>query len=249
MKLEESISKIISETVKKKNAEKELTEEEIQAIIDTYINYVNTKGLNKFSTSLRNALIQNMPEMLVEHRDIQEAFEQRLQERWKKALNLYDTCVVIGREAGELFNKEHRPQAAKDNDLVFEVIMRIHVRACQTVSAIGILLKSGYARDALARQRTLHELAVTASFIKEHGSETAKRYWEHNVIESCKIVKEHERYCERLGQTPYEPAYIEQLHLRKAAFIDKYGKIFDDQYGWAAHALGKEKGRVQFREI
>lgn len=249
MKLEESILKIILDKIKQKAAEKELTEEEMQSIIATYINYIKIDGINHFSTSLTDTLKKKMPEMLIEHREIQAAFEQRLQERWKKALDLYDTSVVIGREAGELCVKEHRAQAVNEKDLVFEVLMRIHVKACQTVSAIGILLKSGYARDALARHRTLHELSVTASFIAQHGQETAERYWEHNVIESCKIVKEHELVYERLGDTPYDPAYIEKLHMRKAKLIDKYGTVYEDQYGWAAHALGRKKGRVQFREI
>lgn len=247
MKLEESILKIISEAILKKSAEGELTEEQIQGLIDTYIPAI-TDGLKNFSTSLTNTLMQNMPEMLVEHRNIQAAFEQTLQERWKKALDLYDTCVVIGRESGELYNKEHRPQAAKDQDLVFEVLMRIHVKACQTVSAVGVLLKSGYARDALARQRTLHELAVTASFIKEHGQETAERYWLHNGIESYKVAILNQQYFERLGETPYDPAEIDQLTSQKDALLRRFGKVFYEQYGWAAYALGMTKG-VQFKHI
>lgn len=249
MKLHDSILKTISEAVRKKAAEKELTEEQIQEIIDKSIKIALTEGIDSSSTAVTNTLVQRMPEMLVEHRNIQAAFEQRLQERWKKALDLYDTCVVIGSEAGELCVKEHRAHAVKDKDLVFEVLMRIHVKACQTVSAIGVLLKSGYARDALARQRTLHELAVTASFIKEYGQETAERYWEHNVIESYKIAKEHDLVYERLGDTPHDPAYIEKLHLRKAELLRKYGDVFKEPYGWAAYALGRKKGGIQFRDI
>jgi Family of unknown function (DUF5677) len=247
MKLEESILKIVSEGILKKAAEGELTEEQIQRLIDTYISAI-TDGLKNFSTSLTHTLMQNMPEMLVEHQNIQAAFEQRLQERWKKALDLYDTCVVIGRECGELCNKEHRPQAAKDQDLVFEVLMRIHVKACQTVSAVGVLLKSGYARDALARQRTLHELAVTASFIQKYGQETAERYWLHNVIESYKVALLNQQYAERLGETPYDPAEIEQLRIQKDALLLRFEKVFYEQYGWAAYALGRAKG-VQFKHI
>ncbi len=247
MKLEESIVKIISEAILKKAAEEELTEEQMLHLIDSYIPAI-TDGLKNFPTSLTLILMQNMPEMLVEHRNIQAAFEQGLQERWKKALDLYDTCVVIGRECGELYNKEHRPQAAKDQDLVFEVLMRIHVKACQTVSAVGVLLKSGYARDALARQRTLHELAVTASFIQKHGQETAERYWLHNAIESYKVAILNQQYSERLGETPYDPAEIDQLTSQKDALLRRFGEAFYEQYGWAAYGLLRTKG-IQFKHI
>ncbi|MGI9059002.1 MAG: DUF5677 domain-containing protein [Ktedonobacteraceae bacterium] len=247
MKLEESILKIISEAIMKKASEQELTEEQVKQLVETYITAI-TDRLANFPTSLTDTLMQKMPEMLNEHRNIQIEFEQRLQKRWEKALDLYDTCVVIGEECGELCAKEHRDQAAKDRDLVFEILMHIHVKACQTVSAVGVLLKSGYARDALARQRTLHELSVTASFIKKHGQGTAEQYWLHNAIESYKAVSQYELYCERLGCDPHEPAELDQLRSQRDRLIHLFGKVFGEQYGWAAKALGKARG-VKFADI
>ena len=166
MTLEESITKKILELLAKKAAEQELDEEQVIKLIEAAIKAVTTDGLKNASGVVADKLKQQIPEMLTQERELQAGFEQRLHERWGKALDLYDAINILARECGDAYAKQHREQAAKDNDLIFPVLMRTHVKACQTASVIGILLKSGYARDALARQRTLHELVVIAFFIK-----------------------------------------------------------------------------------
>src|SRR5438067_2366376 len=93
----------------------------------------------------------------VQEQKVKIDFEERLYQHWGKALDLFETILVFGRNAGAEFNQRIRPYAVKQNDLVFEVLARIHARSCMTTYAILTLLKSGYANDALARARTLHE--------------------------------------------------------------------------------------------
>src|SRR6266571_2091772 len=248
MKLEEIMTKTILEHVAKKAAEEHLDEEQINKLIDAAIKAATTDGLKNASASLADTLRQQIPEMVAQERGMQEEFEQRLYTRWKKALDLYTAINLLTRESGEAFVKRHQAQAVKDKDLVFGVLMRIHVRACQTASAIGVLLKGGYARDALARQRTLHELAAIAYFIKKHGQETAERYWLHNTIESYKAALQYEQYCEQLGYPHHEPAELDLLQAQRDALITRFGTVFSEDYGWAAQALGKT-GRVTFADI
>ena len=248
MKLEEIMMKTISEYVTKKAAEEHLNEEQIKKLIDAAIKAATTDGLKNASASLANTLRLQIPEMVAQERGMQEEFEQRLYTRWKKALDLYTAINLLTRESGEAFVKQHQAQAVKDKDLVFGVLMRIHVRACQTASAVGVLLKGGYARDALARQRTLHELAAIAFFIKKHGQETAERYMLHNTIESYKGALQYELYCDRLGYPHHDPVQLDQLRSQRNALITRYGKVFKDEYGWAAQALGKSGG-VSFADI
>jgi len=165
-----------------------------------------------------------------------------------KALDLYDAILMLTMECGEACVKQHQAQAVKDKDLVFGVLMRIHVRACQTASAIRVLLKSGYARDALARQRTLHELAAIAYFIKKYGQETAERYMLHDTIESYKEALQYEQYCERLSYPHHKPNELNQLHSQRDALISRFGSVYDEGYGWAAEALGKSRG-ISFADI
>jgi hypothetical protein len=248
MKLEEIMMKTILEHVAKKATEERLNEEQIKKLIDTAIKAVTTDGLKNASGIVSDILRQQVPEMIAQECTMQEEFEQRLYDRWKKALDFYDAINILTRESGDTFVKQHQTQAVKDKDLVFGVLMRIHVRACQTVSAIGVLLKGGYARDALARQRTLHELATIAFFIKKYGHETAERYWLHNTIESYKGALQYEQYCEKLGYTHHDPAEFNQLRSQRDALITRFGRVFNEDYGWAAQALGKQRG-TSFADI
>lgn len=248
MKLEERLMRTILEQVAKRATEEQLNEEQISELINTAVKAITTDGLEKASGFLADTLRWQIPEMIAQEHTMQEGFEQRLYERWKKALDLYDAIVILTRECGEHYTKQHREQSAKDKDNIFGVLVHIHVKACQTASAVGVLLKSGYARDALARQRTLHELAVTALFIKKHGQETTLRYWLHNTIESYKAALQYEQHCKRLGYEPHDPAELDRLRLQKEALISRFGAVFYEQYGWAAQALGKTR-HISFADI
>jgi hypothetical protein len=241
MKLEEIMMKTILDHVEKKAAEEHLDEEQIKKLIDAAIKAATTEGLKNASAFLANTLRQQIPEMVVQERGMQDEFEQRLYDRWKKALDLYVAINLLTRESGDVFVKQHQAQAVKDNDHIFGTLMHIHMKACQTASAVGVLLKGGYARDAFARQRTLHELACTALFIKKHGQETAERYWLHNTIESYYAADQYEQHCQYIGYEPYDPAEIDQIRSQRDALLSRFGKVFDEPYGWAAMALTKKK--------
>ena len=103
-------------------------------------------------------------------------------------------------------------------------------------------------RNALARQRTLHELAVTALFIKKHEQDTTWRYWLYNTIESYKAALQYEQYCKKLGYEPHDPAELDKLRSERNALVTRFGAVYKEQYGWAAQALGKSKG-ISFADI
>src|SRR5260370_28437669 len=248
MGLEENLVKKILELVEQKASEQHLDEEEVTKIIEKGVKGSWKDGVEQASSIVADTLRQQIPEMLTQEQASQTGFERRLYDRWKKALDLYYATIILCRECGELFVKQHIAQSAKDKDHVFGVLMHIHPRACQTALGVGVLLKSGFARDALARQRTLHELAASASFIKKHGEETAERYWLHNTIESYKAALQYEQYCKRLGYKPYDPAELDLLQAQRDALIIRFGTVFSEDYGWAAQALGKT-ARLTFADI
>jgi hypothetical protein len=57
----------------------------------------------------------NAPRMLREHRDFRRGFEQRLQQRWGPALDLYECVRVCCLQAGETFRSRYERQN-DDND-------------------------------------------------------------------------------------------------------------------------------------
>ena len=176
--------------------------------------------------------------ILREYRAFQGGFESRLWKAWKRALDIFDLTRVLSLEFGADLNETSRPAAAAQQDFVFEALTRLHGRACLAASEIAALLRTGHATGANARWRTLHELAVVALFIKEHGPEVAQRYLEHQVIEVHKRAEEYQRHCESMGSEPLDDGEVERLRRERNRLVSRYGPHYKNQHGWAAEVLG-----------
>jgi hypothetical protein len=188
---------------------------------------------------------RDMLQDLAQERTKQIAFERRLFQRWKKALDLFETVLILGRQIGSEYNQQIRPFAAAKQDFTFDVLARNHARACQLTSAILALLKSGHAEDALARARTLHELHIIARFIFLHGNQVAEQYRLYSSVESLKAAKDYEKYQAQLGLKPLDPEAIptleKQVEQYRTKFGEEFGKVVHRGYsGWAAEALNKK---------
>jgi hypothetical protein len=217
--------------------------------IDSAVKLTLEKAESEFIETLR----KNAPAMLAEHRTLRAGFENRLHERWGKALDLYEIILVTSQEAGSHFVKKHREQAVKENDLVFSVLVRLHARACLIASEVFALLRSGHAAGAHTRWRSLHEIVSVVYFVKQFGQDIAERYLEHEHIEAWKATKEYQQHCTRLGYQPYSASEIAAFQQQHDRLLAKYGKNFGNDYGWAEAAVRKlnssYKGRVTFAQI
>jgi hypothetical protein len=168
-------------------------------------------------------------------------FETRLAKRWRKPLRLLEMLLAIALEAGDDFNREFRAMAAEENNQVFEVLIRLHARACQIASEVLVLLKSGHADGAHARWRSLHEIAVVGVFIKREGNEIARRYLAHDGVESCKAARQYQKHYARLGFEPISEAELKHLQSVYKRLVDHFGDAYRYDYGWAAPVLGNKK--------
>jgi Family of unknown function (DUF5677) len=96
-----------------------------------------------------------------------QGFDKRLAKQWKVPLALLGFLHEMAFEAGSscvmtiVENKEPHPRH------VLEVVKRLHARSCQIVSEVLVLLRTGHADGAHARWRSMHEIAVVASFVQE----------------------------------------------------------------------------------
>ncbi|MDH1976887.1 hypothetical protein [Aliarcobacter butzleri] len=77
--------------------------------------------------SIKKTLLSNAPKMLEERRKLFSEFCKRNHNRWNVAFDLLETFCT---EAGEEFNKSYRSTAIKENNLVFDIVVRHHARAC-----------------------------------------------------------------------------------------------------------------------
>lgn len=185
--------------------------------------------------------MKNGQRQLDHWRGIKHGFEQRLYIEWRDAIDLLETFIVISLEIGDEINHEHRPEAAKEEDHVFEALTFLHSRACQVAQEILALITSGFADGAEARWRTLHEISVTASVIKEHGDETAERFLLYSVIEEYYEAKAYQKHSEILGERVSEEHY-ESLQKTREALIERFGEDYDKMYGWAMHLFKDSSG-------
>ncbi len=195
--------------------------------------------LSEGGSRLLEDLLGRAPAMLLEHAEDRLKFEASIRETWGEALDLFEVFHVICLEAGETFNTRHRPDAAANQDYAFEALTRIHARACLVAGEVLALLRAGYPSGAHARWRTIHELAVVAFFIHEHGGETARRYLLHDAIQSHKAAKSYQMHHAKLGYEPMPDEEFEEVQRRRKALVAEFGSCFADPYGWAAEVLGR----------
>jgi hypothetical protein len=169
------------------------------------------------------------------------AFEYNIYRRWGKALNALEMLILLSIECGGDFNNHFRAKARAANDLVFEVLTRLHARGCQVAYEIFTLLKAGYADGAHARWRCLHEIAVVAVFVKNSGHETAEAYLLHEKIDNYKEALSYNEHCAHLGYEPLSESDLKQIEDEKNYVMQKYGGGYYSMYGWALNSLKRRK--------
>lgn len=194
---------------------------------------------------VKESLIKSTKSMLQEKRKSNRSFCRLNLNRWANAFDVLETHIAICTEAGWRFNNEYRAIAVENENLVFDLVVRHHARACQISEEILCLLKAGFADAAHARWRALHEVAATAIFISKHGRECAERFYYHEIIESYKGMLMHQQYESRLQAKGHSLEEIAKCKQERDKLVDKYGKSYADGYGWAAY-LFQNSGRITF---
>ena len=164
-------------------------------------------------------------------------FRSRLCGRWKTGISKLHMLVTMGRELGDNINRDARKNLDTLGPMVVDALTRLHARSCQVAEEVIVLLETGFANGAMARWRTMHEIAVTAAFISEHGNDCAQRYADHQIVESYRGAQEYEAVHKRLGYAPIPPKDLDEIRTRYDKIIQRHGKAFGGQYGWAAKDL------------
>lgn len=164
-------------------------------------------------------------------------FERRLDSRWGAAIERLLMTLIVCRELGELAAATYHGDDDAPEKLV-DVLSRLHARACQVTEEIVCLLRSGLADGAMARWRTLHEIAAVGLFLSQNDMALAERYAEHQAVESFRAASEYRRCCEALGYEPISDDDFTAIKESRDQLVERHGKEFATQYGWAAHVLG-----------
>lgn len=169
------------------------------------------------------------------------AFIARLREFWKEPLDLLELFITLATEVVTDFNGEYRSDSMRSGDAVFKTLTRLHARACQISWAIHTLLRSGFADDAHARWRSLHEISVVSKFISLHGQEVAERYISHGVVQRYKLACQMRKFRERNNTEPITDEEFKRLKSRCDRLVSQYDSHFREDFGWAADALNNSR--------
>jgi len=182
-------------------------------------------------------------ERRLQRRDM-DGFRKRLDQRWGAGLEGLRMLVTIAREFGDGFNKDGRAAAGGSHSQTFDVLTRLHARACQVTEEVICLLASGFADGAIGRWRTMHEIASVAFLIGQHGDSLAKRYVEHQIVEARAAALQYRKHERRLGQEPISDGEFDNIEKAYQSALQTYGEAFGEQYGWAAEHIGKKRPSI-----
>ncbi len=196
---------------------------------------------DSFASILYKSFGRRSRSMLKDIRHDRKNFEKRHYLLWKDGIDRLETYLVVAYELGKNFNGYYRSSAAKHQDYLFEALTRLQARSVHVGSEVLYFLRSGFADGAHARWRTAHEIAVVATFLVQHEEEVAKRYLEHEAVESYKAMLKYQEYAEQLNLKSFLPEDAECIKKSRDILVNTYGKSFGSQYGWAANVLEKER--------
>ena len=226
------IEKVIAEAVA--NGETELNQDDL---VERLTEFAPTFAESAAATFL-NQIKKDAKVELRRQRRERLGFERRLAKHWAKPLHLLELTVAIAEEVAVGVGNQVAEGEVNVDEHTFRALWATHARACQMSRAILALLRSGFADDAHARWRSLHELAVVGKFIEIHGEDVAERYLLHEVVQRRKLARAYKEHEVRAGLEPLMQAELDVLDEQCETLVTRFGKNFTEDYGWAASALG-----------
>lgn len=186
---------------------------------------------------LLGTLKRSAPKMLREHAKLNRGFQARSYKRWKEGFDLLKMMLVMSSEVGTTFNVVHRPAAVHANDAQFEAIVNLHARALRVGEETYSLLLAGFPDGALSRWRTLHELAVIMTLLRDCEPLIAERFIRHRDVAAYKAMKQYREHQDRAKLTPISETELEESKVIADSVIAEYGQEMRNDYGWASPVL------------
>jgi hypothetical protein len=177
-------------------------------------------------------------------------FEERLQQRWREPLDLYELALYLTQNLGAGFSNVFGSFA---NKAKFRALVRLHGNTALIAGEVLQLLMGGFASGAHARWRSLHETSIIAAFLTHANEDTAVRFIAHSAVKSFEDAEKYQEHCTKLGETPFSSEEFAVLRHRRDKAVERYGSPFLGSYGWAYEELLRQnpgrKGRINFSDI
>ena len=194
-------------------------------------------AINKMANNIKKDLERNRNKLCKKNKKFEKRNFQNIKSTWEKVFCILDNIIEITQEAMESYSKEFNIKAAEEKNLTYHAIRTIHARAVLCYKECLLLLKHGYSEGATKVWRTMYDLTIIASFIRAHENdkELAQRYIDHIIVDN---YREEKAYREQDSTKPrYTSSAFEKMENDYNTIINKYGKNFKNDYGWASNVL------------
>jgi Family of unknown function (DUF5677) len=177
-------------------------------------------------------------------------FRVNLEARWSVGFDSLRMLIELSRDVGADFQRRVRRSRSNRDLHLKDALTRLHVRSIQVASETMVLMENGYADGAMARWRTLHEIACVATLISDGGELIAERYLAHEIVEARKAYLQFQRCCVQLGYKPISKTDGARIERGYKAVIERFGQDFGTDYGWASGCVGNSRPTfTQIEEI
>jgi hypothetical protein len=212
------------------------------------------EALEKQTPQVVRRLVRRAPRILRHHKRANRRFDRRLRKQWGQALDRLYAILVFAEEIGHEIYGIHLKEADDEEfDPVFEALIGLYARACRVAREVHHLLSGGFPFGALARSRTLHELAVITIVIADYGREEehadlANRFLQHAWIARYRDAKVYQESREALGHEPLSDEDMARMQEQHDLLIAQYGAAYGKQYGWAM-GLDGQPNPPDFRKL
>jgi hypothetical protein len=119
------------------------------------------------------------------------------------------------------------------------------------LAEVHALMVGGFPMGALARTRSLHETAVTAVLLADHGrapatADLGERFLLHAGIDEARDFA----LADSLG-LEVDPAELDRVRDNRANLVSRYGRMYAKDYGWARPLVPaiSASARVSFDQL
>jgi hypothetical protein len=167
-----------------------------------------------------------------------EAMEADFRATSENVIRELDMSVALAAYVARSLSRSPSPPA----DAYQSAYVLLLTRTAQVGHEINVLVRAGMPRGALARWRTLFELAVTAQVLEVGNRHTAKRWIRHGDVLTLRDAR-RKREPEENEVSKLKKSEQPALEKRVESWVRTYGESFQGDYDWAAELTARRLGR------
>ena len=231
--MDESLLQMVEEQVAK------VPENKQRRVLDAFLAQV-PDVFGEAAERIVVGLFKSAPEMLGQHQVLDDTCAAEVAERWGDALDVYRMLWVSCHETGGTISDRHFNVDDYEPPPMLHAQVGLQARACPVAHEVFVLLRAGLGAGALARARTLHEIATISTILATHGTpdgdhpDLAERYLLHANVVNWLDAAEYQEVAPKLGYEPLDPHEMSEIRGPREEAIQTYGKAFGKPNGWAA---------------